>query len=40
MLTDRKMNAEEMARTLEMSSFLVREYLENISIYMKEFKGG
>jgi DNA-binding CsgD family transcriptional regulator len=36
MLADRKMNAEEIARTLEMSSFLVREYLD---IY-EEFKGG
>jgi len=36
MLADRKMSAEEIAITLEMSSFLVREYLD---IY-DEFKGG
>jgi DNA-binding CsgD family transcriptional regulator len=36
MLADRKLNADEIARTLEMSSFLVREYLD---IY-EEFKGG
>ncbi len=36
MLADRNMNAEEVARTLEMSSFTVKEYL---SIYT-EFKGG
>ena len=36
MLADRNMSAEEIARTLEMSSFLVREYL---NIY-EEFKGG
>ncbi|MHC1569331.1 MAG: DUF1670 domain-containing protein [Candidatus Syntropharchaeia archaeon] len=36
MLADRKMSAEDIARTLEMSSFTVREYL---NIY-DEFKGG
>ena len=36
MLADRNMNAEDIARTLEMSSFTVKEYP---SIY-KEFNGG
>ena len=36
MLADRKMSAEDIARTLEMSSFTIREYL---NIY-DEFKGG
>lgn len=36
MLADRKMSAEDIARTLEMSSFTVKEYL---NIY-KEFNGG
>jgi len=35
MLADRNMSAEEIARTLEMSSFTVKEYL---NIY-SEFKG-
>jgi len=36
MLADRNMSVEEIARTLEMSSFTVKEYL---NIY-SEFKGG